>query len=66
MKNFHYEKLDDLMKENDEILAIVVASLKTAKLRKRNSSIVTFNQDNPKFKIQNLKSLIDKIFNFID
>ena len=37
MKIFHYEKLDDLMKENDEILAIVVASLKTAKLRKRNS-----------------------------
>ena len=37
MKLFHYEKLDDLMKENDEILAIVVASLKTAKLRKRNS-----------------------------
>ena len=37
MKIFHYEKLDDLMKENDEILAIVVASLKTAKLRKSNS-----------------------------
>ena len=37
MKIFHYEKLDALMKENDEILAIVVASLKTAKLRKRNS-----------------------------
>jgi len=37
MKIFHYEKLDALMNENDEILAIVVASLKTAKLRKRNS-----------------------------
>ena len=34
MKIFQYEKLDALMKENDEILAIVVASLKTAKLRK--------------------------------
>ena len=31
---FQYEKLDELMKENDEILASVVASLKTAKLRK--------------------------------
>jgi hypothetical protein len=28
---FHYEKLDALMKENDEILAIVVASIRTAK-----------------------------------
>ena len=37
MKIFHYEKLDALMKENDEILAIVVAALKSAKLRKRNS-----------------------------
>jgi four helix bundle protein len=34
MKIFHYEKLDILMKENDEILAIVVASLKTAKKNK--------------------------------
>jgi hypothetical protein len=34
MKIFHYEKLDALMKENDEILAIVVASLKTAKKNK--------------------------------
>ena len=34
MKIFQYEKLDAIMQENDEILAIVVASLKTAKLRK--------------------------------
>jgi len=34
LKIFQYEKLEELMKENDEILAIVVASLKTAKLRK--------------------------------
>jgi hypothetical protein len=34
---FQYEKLDTIMKENDEILAIVVASLITTKLRKRNS-----------------------------
>ena len=34
MKIFHYEKLDALMKENDEILAIVVASIKTAKKNK--------------------------------
>jgi len=31
MKIFHYEKLEALMKENDEILAIVVASIRTAK-----------------------------------
>ena len=31
MKIFHYSKLDALMKENDEILAIIVASIKTAK-----------------------------------
>jgi hypothetical protein len=37
MKIFQYEKLDALMKENDEILAIVVASLKMAKLRKTDS-----------------------------
>ena len=34
MKIFQYEKLDALMKENDEILAIVVASIKTAKINK--------------------------------
>ena len=34
LKVFHYEKLDDLMKENDEILAIVVASIRTAKKNK--------------------------------
>ena len=34
MKIFLYEKLDALMKENDEILAIVVASIKTAKKNK--------------------------------
>ena len=34
MKIFQYEKLDAIMQENDEILAIVVVSLKTAKLRK--------------------------------
>ena len=34
MNIFQYEKLDTIMKENDEILAIVVASLKTAKRRK--------------------------------
>ena len=34
MKIFQYKKLNAIMKENDEILAIVVASLKTAKLRK--------------------------------
>ena len=34
MMIFHYEKLDELMKENDEILAIVVASLRTAKKNK--------------------------------
>ena len=31
MKIFQYAKLDALMKENDEILAIVVASIRTAK-----------------------------------
>ena len=31
---FSYEKLAELMKENDEILAIVVASIKTAKKNK--------------------------------
>ena len=31
MKIFNYEKLDESIKENDEILAIVVASIKTAK-----------------------------------
>ncbi len=36
MKIFHYAKLDALMKENNEILAIVVASIKTAKKRKNN------------------------------
>jgi hypothetical protein len=35
MKIFRYEKLDALMKENDEIIAIVVASLKTAKRSKK-------------------------------
>jgi hypothetical protein len=34
MKVFQYEKFDAIMKENDEILAIVVVSLKTAKRRK--------------------------------
>ena len=34
MKIFRYEKLDALMKENDEILAIVVASIRTAKRKK--------------------------------
>ncbi len=34
MKIFQYAKLDAIMQENDEILAIVVVSLKTAKLRK--------------------------------
>ena len=31
MKVFNYDKFEELMKENDEILAIVVASIKTAK-----------------------------------
>lgn len=31
MKIFQYSKLDALIKENDEILAIVVASIRTAK-----------------------------------
>jgi hypothetical protein len=31
MKVFKYEKLDSLMKENNEILAIMVASIRTAK-----------------------------------
>ena len=34
MKVFHYAKLDALMIENDEILAIVVASIRTAKKNK--------------------------------
>ena len=34
MKVFNYDKLEELMKENDEILAIVVASIKTAKKNK--------------------------------
>ena len=34
MKVCNYEKLDALMRENDEILAIVVASIKTAKKNK--------------------------------
>jgi four helix bundle protein len=34
MKIFNYSKLDALMKENDEILAIIVASIKTAKKAK--------------------------------
>jgi four helix bundle protein len=37
MKVFNYEKMDELMKENDEILAIVVASIRTAKKNKRES-----------------------------
>jgi hypothetical protein len=37
MKIFQYEKLDSLMKENDEIIAIVVASIKTSKKRRNNS-----------------------------
>jgi hypothetical protein len=36
MKIFRYAKLDALMNENDEILAIVVASIRTAKKRKIN------------------------------
>jgi len=31
MKIFQYEKLDAIMKENDEILAIIVTSIRTAK-----------------------------------
>ena len=34
MKIFQYSKIDALMKENDEIIAIVVASIRTAKKRK--------------------------------
>jgi len=34
MNVFHYAKLDALMIENDEILAIVVASIRTAKKNK--------------------------------
>ena len=34
MKIFQYAKLDALIKENDEILAIVVASVRTAKKNK--------------------------------
>jgi four helix bundle protein len=34
MKILYYNKLDALMQENDEILAIVVASIKTAKKKK--------------------------------
>ena len=34
MKIFQYEKLDTLMKENDEILSIVIASIRTAKKNK--------------------------------
>ena len=34
MKVFNYDKLEELMKENDEILAIVVASIRTAKKNK--------------------------------
>ena len=34
MEIFHYKKLDALMKENDEILAIIVASIRTAKKNK--------------------------------
>ncbi len=34
MEIFHYDKLDVLMQENDEILAIIVASIKTAKKTK--------------------------------
>jgi len=36
MEIFHHEKLDALMQENDEILAIIVTSIKTAKIRKNN------------------------------
>ena len=35
MEIFHYAKLDALMQENDEILAIIVTSIKTAKKRKK-------------------------------
>ena len=34
IKIFQYAKLDALMKENDEILSIVVASIRTAKRKK--------------------------------
>ena len=34
MKVFQYEKLDEIMQENDEILAIIVASIRTAKKNK--------------------------------
>ena len=34
MKVCNYEKLDALMRENDEILAIVVATIRTAKKNK--------------------------------
>jgi four helix bundle protein len=37
MKIFQYSKIDALMKENDEILAIVVASIRTAKKRQNKS-----------------------------
>ena len=47
MMVLHYEKLDELMEENDEILAIVVASLRTAKKIKR------------KFIFNNFKSKIE-------
>jgi hypothetical protein len=34
MEIFQHDKLDVLMQENDEILAIIVASIKTAKKTK--------------------------------
>ena len=37
MKIFQYSKLDTLIKENDEILAIVVASIRTAKKTQNKS-----------------------------
>ena len=39
MNIFNYERIDELMKENDEILAIVVASIRTAK-KNRGKSVI--------------------------
>jgi hypothetical protein len=53
-KIFHYEKLDALMKENDEILAIVVASLRTAKKIKYNLQYCIAKSANKNLKIETI------------
>ena len=59
MKIIDNECTDFLMKENNEIIAIIVASIKTARKNKKIGSTMRNQKiQNPKSKIQNPKSKI--------